>query len=148
MSTARRYAWLTTVPVEQSRAEMMTLLAKHEVRKLATTHDSDTGDGIQFVLGDRQYRFFIPKPRAQEVERMGYDSLYWKGGQTWTLAIDAEWRRRWRAMLMLWKVKLDAIAAGDATLDAEFLAYAVMADGRTLLQAAAGNGLNLLGAGK
>jgi hypothetical protein len=48
---------------------------------------------------------------------------------------DAENRRRWRALLLVLKAKLELVASEDADFDAEFLAYMVTdASGTTLAQ--------------
>lgn len=45
---------------------------------------------------------------------------------------EAATRQRWRALVLVLKAKLEAVASGISTLEAEFLANVVMADGRTL----------------
>lgn len=46
--------------------------------------------------------------------------------------IEQEERRRWRAQLLLVKAKLEMIATGETTVEREFLADMLTADGRTI----------------
>jgi hypothetical protein len=60
--------------------------------------------------------------------------------------VAAEWRRRWRANVLLLKAKLE-FASGDAsTVTRELMPYAVLADGRTLEEAVMDDGIKLLAA--
>ena len=61
--------------------------------------------------------------------------------------LDGEWRRRWRANVLLLKAKLEFIDSGDTTLIRELLPYAVLKDGRTLEQAIGAGELLQLTAG-
>src|SRR5690606_38687520 len=57
--------------------------------------------------------------------------------RTTTAAVQAyedEVRRRWRSLLLVVKAKLTAVADGISTLEREFLADMVTADGRTVEQ--------------
>jgi len=49
-------------------------------------------------------------------------------------ALAAEERRRWLALLLVIKAKLEAVESGIITFEEEFLAHVVMPDGRTVLQ--------------
>ena len=43
-------------------------------------------------------------------------------------------RQRWRALAMVIQAKLEAVSAGITTLEDEFLAWTVLADGRTVAE--------------
>jgi hypothetical protein len=58
-----------------------------------------------------------------------------------------EWRRRWRANVLLLKAKLEFIAGGETTIARELMAYRLLPDGRTLEEAIAADGLPMLTAG-
>jgi hypothetical protein len=45
---------------------------------------------------------------------------------------EAATRQRWRALVLVLKAKLEAVASGISTLEAEFMANVVMANGQTL----------------
>ena len=148
MAAVRRYAEGTKVTVESSRGEITGILAKHGVTRMGWMA-SPEGDELMFELHGGQYRLSIIKPTLQGV-REQYEA---EGGR-WNLVydpqakVDGEWRRRWRANVLLLKAKLEFIDSGDTTLDRELLPYRVLKDGRTLEQAIVDGGFPLLAAGK
>ena len=140
----RRYAEGTDVPVDRSRGEITGILATHGVQRMGWT-TSPEGDELGFELAGGTFRFTIRKPTLEDVraaaEADGKDLRYILN---WSAKVDAEWRRRWRANVLLLKAKLEFIDAGDTTIDRELLAYRVLNDGRTLEQALAEGRLPLL----
>jgi hypothetical protein len=48
---------------------------------------------------------------------------------------DAATRQRWRALVLVLKAKLEAVASGISTVESEFLAGIVLPNGMTLGQA-------------
>lgn len=143
-----RYAEGTAVTVESSRGEITGILAKNGVVRQAWA-SAPEGDTLQFELGGFQYRFFIARPTVEEV-RADYRAT----GRDWGRVQDpagkvaAEWRRRWRANVLLLKAKLEFAAGEASTVVRELMAYAVLKDGRTLEEAImAGDSVPLLTAG-
>ena len=143
-----RYAEGTKVSVESSRGEITGILAKHGVQRMGWM-GSPEGDQLMFELAGGQYRLNIERPTLEEVRKR-----YIADGGRWNLVydeqgkVDAEWRRRWRANVLLLKAKLEFIDSGDTTLDRELMPYRVLSDGRTLEQAIAQDGIKLLAAGR
>ena len=143
----KRYAEGTAVPVQGSRGEITGILAKHGCERMAWGAAPE-GDTLQFELGEKVFRFAIRKPTVDDLKRM-----YREDGRDWSRVydaqtkVDAEWRRRWRAHVLLIKAKLEFIEGGDTTLELEFLPYAVLPDGRTVGDLISGGGLKLLTAG-
>lgn len=149
---SRRFAEGTTVTVMTSRGEITGLLAKHGVERQAWASEPE-GDTLQFELGGHAYRFRIERPTAQ--------SLYaqWKadGKSAATLRylpnatqVEAEWRRRWRANVLLLKAKLEFAEGEASTVVRELMPYALLRDGRTLEEAivAGDASVPLLGTGR
>jgi len=146
VSAPRRYAEGTTVTVESSRGEISGILAKHGVQRMGWTTEPEQ-DVLMFELGGGSYRFNIIRPTAQSLwERWKAD-----GRSTAYLPTDAqvqaEWRRRWRANVLLLKAKLEFIASGDTTLDRELLPYRVLKNGATIEETMLSGGLPMLTAG-
>jgi hypothetical protein len=145
--SVRRYAEGTKVTVESSRGEITGILAKHGVKKMGWMGD-EAGDDLMFEMGGGSYRFHIARPSLAEVK-----ARYIAEGGRWNLVydeqakVDAEWRRRWRANVLLLKAKLEFIEAGDTTLERELLPYRVLKGGQTLEQVIAAGGLPMLTAG-
>jgi hypothetical protein len=148
----KRYAEGTSVSVESSRGEITGILAKHGVERMAWATEPN-GDALQFELGGQQYRFKIARPTLEDAKQayldMGRSAWGWNHQADQQRAIDAEWRRRWRAHVLLLKAKLEFVAGGDTTLEREFMPALVAKNGLTLgemIESKEGQKL-LLGAG-
>ncbi len=135
-----RYAEGTKVSVESSRGEISGILAKHGVERMGWASER-AGDTLMFELGGYSFRFNMARPTLEEVMRL-YPNAYDHNAKR-----EAEWRRRWRANVLLLKAKLEFIDAGDTTLIRELLPYAVLKGGRTVEEEIAGGGLPMLTAG-
>jgi hypothetical protein len=148
----KRYAEGTGVSVESSRGEITGILAKHGCLRMAWMTEPE-GDVLQFELGGQSYRFKIVKPSLEDARQaymdMGRSAWGWSHQADQQKAIDGEWRRRWRAHVLLLKAKLEFVAGGDTTLEREFMPALVTKNGGTLgeyIESKAGQQL-LLGAG-
>lgn len=113
----RRYAEDTTVPAERTRGEIERLLKQQGAEGFLSGWDGDQV-AIAFRLQERQVRIDLPMPARTEfrTERQ-YDQAV---------------RARWRALLLVIRAKIEAIASGITTLEREFLADIVMANGQTV----------------
>jgi hypothetical protein len=143
----KRYAEGTTVSVQNSRGEITGILTKHGCTHFATGSTPE-GDTIQFVLGGKQFRMFIAKPTADSMYERDRSRYSYPNNVDWEAKAEQEWKRRWRAHVLLIKAKLEFIEGGDTTLEQEFLPYALMKDGRTVGELINAGGLPLLESGK
>lgn len=107
--SARRYAEDTNVPVERSRQQLEALLKTHGAEGYATGWDAHQ-DRIEFLLKGLQIRFVLPRTPSQQ--------------RTARLREQAE-RQRWRALQLVVRAKLEAIASGIAVFEQEFLGFVV-----------------------
>jgi hypothetical protein len=115
----RRYAQGTDASVEKSRAELETLLGRHGAGRRAIASDDDKAVAhVLFVIHDRQYRLDLPMPKRNEHRRQG----------AWEQAC----RERWRAIVLMVKAKLELARIGVSSIEREFLADMVLADGTTM----------------
>ncbi len=114
----RRFAENTTVPVDRSRLEIESLLRRHGAAGIATSWDKDRYT-LLFDLRKHRVRFDVPAPDAKTYR----DTKRWH----------AEERRRWRALLLIVKAKLELVASGDTDFEAEFLAHLVIG-GQTIAE--------------
>lgn len=112
-----RYAEGTTVPVERSKQEIEKLVRLHGAAGFASSWDRDRYV-IMFDMRKRRIRFDIGAP----------DPKVYREKKRW----DAEERRRWRALLLILKAKLELIESNDADFEVEFLANLVIAGGQTV----------------
>lgn len=107
----RRYAETTTVPVEQSIADIRGVVAKYEGAQFAYMLGEDQAL-IAFTKEGRQVRFYVSlKERSAQDRRVAM-----------------------RALLLVIKAKLEAVASGIVLFEDEFLANVVLPDGKLVGQ--------------
>lgn len=131
----RRYAEGTKVAVEKSKVEIETLLRKHGASQFVQGWDDTRGSAfLAFSIYGRQLRYPVLRPTADDVGPLPKNLGHHKERrESWIEnAIEAEWRRRWRSLLLILKAKLELVDGGDSTFDREFLADIVMPDGSTV----------------
>jgi hypothetical protein len=107
----RRYADTTKVSVEQSIADIRAVVARYDGAQFAYMLGEDEGL-IAFTKEGRQVRFYIGlKDRDAQSRRVAM-----------------------RALLLVIKAKLEAVASGIVLFEDEFLANVVLPDGRLVGQ--------------
>jgi hypothetical protein len=118
---AGKYATATKVPVEQTKGEIEALLVKYGASSFAAAWDNDPPRAIlAFRYADRHYRFILPLPDRQDFRRADeYDQAL---------------KSHWRALGLIIKAKLEAVEREVTTFEQEFLAYTLLANGRTLAE--------------
>jgi hypothetical protein len=127
-----QYANKTSVSVDKSKSELEWILRKYGAKQFAYATD-DTKALIGFVMNGRQIRFTLPLPDPAEFERSDAGRVRTKEKmmECWEQAC----RARWRALVLVVKAKLEAIASGIVSMDDEFLAYTALPTGQTIGQA-------------
>lgn len=143
----RRYAEGTTVSVDQSQAEIRTLLRAHGAEHFALA-ESPARQAVEFVLVGIRYRFVVEMPSRDD-----FTAGRRSPGVSWEVTLDrlvaGEWRRRWRARLLWLKATLEfAEGETDDELVNVLGAFAVLDNGQTVGQALSSGNVPLLGAGK
>jgi hypothetical protein len=134
-----KYAASTQVSPEKSKAEIEELLRKYGADQFFSGWADGTGeDGGKAALGfrcqGRFVRFVLPLPSK------GERRFHRHRGSSYLTVSDAaarerweqEVRRRWRALALVIKAKLEAVSTGITSFESEFLAHIVMPDGRTV----------------
>lgn len=126
-----RYAEGTSVAPEKSRMEIEQILRRYGATEFASGWDS-TRVALMFTAHDRRVRFDMPMPSIDEIPtRNGNGPI--KPERRMAM-LEAEERRRWRALALAIKAKLEVVESGIAEFEDEFLAHIVMPDGRTVGQ--------------
>jgi hypothetical protein len=129
-----RYAAQTSVSSDRSRAEIEALLRKHGATGFVYGWQDEGGKAlarIEFLMKTRHLRFTVVLPDLMDFSRT-------PGGRRMRRPDDCHraWeqacRSSWRALLLIIKAKLEAIAVGVSVFDQEFLAFVVMQDGKTI----------------
>lgn len=135
----KRYAEGTTVEVTSSRGEITGILAKHGVVRQAMASEPER-DILQFELAGRRFQLVVERPTLADVRRM-YPNAYNEQAK-----LDGEWRRRWRATVLLLKAKLEFADGETSTIERELLPYMLTAGGQTIEEAIASGGVKVLAA--
>ena len=127
------YAQNTSVSSENSRAEIERTLRRYGATGYAYMWDDAAATAmVGFALGGRRVRFMLPMPdpKLQEFTQTP------TGKARKPEAAAKEWeqagRQRWRALALMIKAKLEAVESGIVTLEDEFLAHLLMANGKTV----------------
>lgn len=124
------YAKGTEVTVDRSRAEIEKILTRYGADQFAVGWDT-TRAVIGFEANGRKVRFVLPLPRLDEIPT--HDRNYRSVPESQRRnRLDAEARRRWRALCLAIKAKLEVVESGIATFEDEFLAHLVLPDGTTV----------------
>lgn len=122
MATTRLYAADTKVPVGQSRSEIERTLTRYGADAFMFGQDPPRAV-VQFRAHDRYVRFELRLPTG----RHGGEEALWSQAK-----LDQEERRRWRALLLVIKSKLEAVETGIETFEEAFMPQIVLPDQRTV----------------
>jgi hypothetical protein len=126
-----RYAEGTSVSMERSKVEVESTL-----RRYGATAFQYGWEGVRVVLSfrahERLIRFEMRMPGPDDD-----DIRFSPAGRTRTVvqaekALEQEARRRWRALGLVIKAKLEAVESGLVSFEDEFLAHILLPDGTTV----------------
>lgn len=124
-----RYAERTTVSDDRSQAEIAKLLRTHGATGFVGGWQGDKA-AIMFELKGRRYRMGLPLPKREEFRRTP------TGRMRTSTQVESEYqqeiRRRWRALALIIKAKLEAVASGIVSIEDELMSYTVLPGGETV----------------
>lgn len=123
------YASGSDVPIQRSRTHLEQLLRAHGAEGFAYGWTA-ASDRVEFVWKGQRVRFTLPRP-AREKFILTPTGLQRSDKQIQT-AMDGEDRRRWRALLLVVRAKVEAVESGISIFEEEFLAFIVMPNDRTV----------------
>lgn len=133
----RRFAEKTEVPTEKSRAEIEGTLRRYGATGFLSGWDGNKAF-VAFMMEGRQVKFLMMLPDRTDKKFTHY--RHGSGSQI-PRKIDAAhdaWeqacRQSWRALALVIKAKLEAVAAGITVFENEFLAHIVLPDGKTVAE--------------
>jgi hypothetical protein len=127
------YAQRTEVPVDRSKAEIERTLTRYGATGFGYMTKADRAM-VMFYAHERQIRFILPLPLREEFMTSPSGRRRTKGSAS--AALEQESRRRWRALSLAIKAKLEAVQTGITEFEQEFLAHIVLPDGRTVAETA------------
>ena len=126
------YAADTSVSVDRSIAEVRGTVLRYGATGFAYGEE-DGRAAVMFTIDDRRVRIVVPLPSIDE-QRFRLTPA--RGTQRTPAQQREQWeqacRQRWRALAFVVKAKLEAIEAGIAEFETEFLGYLVLPGGQTV----------------
>lgn len=125
------YAQGTDVGVGRSQDELRQTLKKYGADGFAIAETNDVGI-IEFTAHDRRIRFRVPMPSADDRKISHSAQGQRRQGVSLKNALEKETKRRWRALVLIVKAKLEAAESGIVTFEDEFLAQTVLPDNSTV----------------
>lgn len=123
------YAENTKVPLEQSIAEIITMVRKAGAESVGQMHERDKFV-IVFALGERRMKFSVPLITNWEGPtraRNGVDIDV-------KAKIEQANRQKGRALMLVVKAKLESVESGVETFEQAFLANIMLADAQTVYE--------------
>ena len=114
ITNTRKFAQDTKVSAKQSREEIEALLTRHGANAFMFG-SFPGGASVQFFLNARLIRFKLELPNEKQDEQ--------------------EFRRRFRALLLVIKGKLESMDGTVETFETAFMAHTVLPDNRTVAEA-------------
>jgi hypothetical protein len=134
MTEPRKFAEGTDISAERSRADIETLLRKHGASEFAV-YTSDERTVYMYRLKGMMVRHTVEYPPSSPYEYVPRASWKKRPADQVKKLQEAEWRRRWRALLLVCKAKLEIVDSGGSTFEREFLADILLPNGETMGQA-------------
>lgn len=126
-----RYATGTTVSVTKTRMELEKLLVQYGAAEFAGGWNADESR-VMFKLADRLIRLSVLMPDPGDRKFSHTPAGRRRTPADTRAAFAAEERRRWRALLIVTKARLVAVAEEVQTVEQAFLADIVLPDGSTV----------------
>ena len=117
-----RYAESTTVPSDRSRAEIEKTLARYGATTFQYGWQQDRA-AIGFVMSGRQIRFILPLPDRENPDFTRTPTGKSRTATAAEAAYEQAVRQRWRALSLMVKAKLEAVASGIVTFEEEFISF-------------------------
>jgi hypothetical protein len=128
-----RYAEQTSVPSDRSRAEIERTLERYGAT--AFQYGWTAGRAvIGFSMNDRHIRFVLPLPDRDSLDFTLTPTGRERSAAAAQEAFEQAVRQRWRALALMVKAKLEAVAADIVTFEEEFLPHTVLPSGRTVAE--------------
>jgi hypothetical protein len=120
-----RYAERTEVSAEKSRGEIERILSRYGAAAFGYGWNDQGQAVVTFVAHGRRIQFTVSLPRRTDY-RHTPARRYVRSDSEIEKAWEQATRQRWRALTLMVKAKLEAVAAGIATFEEEFLPYTLV----------------------
>lgn len=120
-----RFAEGTTVPINNTKLEIMDLVQKHTGSE-AITLTIQGRPTATFTKDGRLYKFDVPAVDPKDRYVTHTPTGRPRSGEALQAAVEAEERRLWRALLLVLKAKFEILRAVPVTFEQEFLPNLVL----------------------
>ena len=125
------YAKGTSVSASKTRDEIERTLSRYGASAFMYGWDQ-TRAIIQFQASGRQVRFILPLPDPDDDAFAYTPTGFVRSDSVKQKAYDEEVRRRWRALALGIKAKLEMVETGIVDFEREFLAHVVLPNGQVV----------------
>lgn len=126
-----RYAEGTSVTPEKSQQEISATIRRYGASKLAVAWE-DRRAMVAFGAHNLHVRMILDLPSPDDAEFRTTPTGRGRDTAARKSACEAEIRRRWRALALAIKAKLEAVETGITSFEDEFMAHIVLPDGTTV----------------
>lgn len=126
-----KYAENTSVPVERSKTEIERVLGRYGADSFGYMTEGNQAV-IIFVAHSKKIRFILPLPDPNDDQFGKSPTGRSRKSTAASEAYHQEVRRRWRALSLAIKAKLESVQTGIAAFEHEFLAHIVLPNGQTV----------------
>lgn len=126
-----RYAAQTEVPADRSRSEIERLLVRYGATAFQYGWEGDKA-AVGFRIDSRYVRILMPMPQPGDVELTAAGKM--RSEAATLRAHEQAVRQRWRALALIIKAKLEAVASGISTVEREFMSDIVLPNNETVGQ--------------
>lgn len=126
-----KYAIGTTVSEDRSRVELERVLLKYGCNKLGVMTDLDNDVSVvMFEYNGWPVKMVVPMPSRDDKEFIETETGRERSESVASKAWEQARRQRWRVIVLMVKAKFEAILAGSASFEREFMSYFVLPGGR------------------
>ncbi|MEL7555677.1 MAG: hypothetical protein AAGU26_05830 [bacterium] len=126
-----KYAEGTEVPIDRSQSEIRRIVMNYGATEFMSGEKAGLAV-IAFVACGKQVRFSMPLPDPDSPEFRKTPTGRQRSSGATNEAFAQEMRRRWRALALIVKAKLEAVETGIVSFEREFLPYFVLPGGATV----------------
>lgn len=129
-----KYAENTAVPVDRSKTEIERILGRYGAAGFGYIVKEDQA-AIIFLAHGKQIRFLLPFPDPNDEQFQRTPTGLRRKSTAVNEIYQQDVRRRWRALTLVIKAKLEAVQTGIVAFEQEFLAHIVLPNGQTVAEA-------------
>lgn len=128
-----KFAEGTHSTVDASMGELRALLRRYKAGAIAMYDDEKT-IRLAFKMQERQVRFDVPLPDRSQQFKVAVNQFKSEMKPLTDSQYEQECRRRWRALVLVVKAKLESVESGIETFDEAFTSQLLLPSGQTVGQ--------------